>query len=94
MVSGKHKYISFPVLEDETGIGTMWRTWQHLQVMSWPPRDEDPEWIKFEGHWGGGKQDCHPLSEKVCTHNDGPRGIPTKAHSFRCLAQGITLKSL
>ncbi|XP_059490480.1 uncharacterized protein LOC132205448 isoform X2 [Neocloeon triangulifer] len=91
---GRHKYVSFPALEDETGFGTMWRTWQGLQIMAWPPKEDDPEWLKFEGHWGGEKQDCHPLSEKVCSQSDGPRGIPTKTHSFRCLAQGITLKSV
>ncbi|KAF4518892.1 hypothetical protein B566_EDAN015284 [Ephemera danica] len=83
---GRHKYVTFPNLEDETGFGIAWNTWQNLQVLAWPASGMDqPRWLGFQGHWGNPRSGCHPLSQQVCQISDGPQGIPMKKHAFRCL---------
>lgn len=85
---GINQYNSLPVLQDETGKGTPWKTWMNLKLID----EQDPtslqphrHWWRYEGRWGNPSTKCHALLAGFCEHVKGPTGIPRKRVNFPCI---------
>jgi len=77
---GKHKFIRIPRLYDDVGFGLKWETWNRMEALG----DGLRSWMGFKGKWGNPRSDCHPLSNGICRHMDGPTGPPLKGNHFLC----------
>lgn len=86
-VEGTNQYNSLPLLQDETGKGTPWKTWKNIKLIDvQDPLTVQPHghWWKYEGRWGNPSSKCHVLLAGLCEHVDGPTGIPRKRVNFPC----------
>ncbi|KAK4298054.1 hypothetical protein Pmani_029572 [Petrolisthes manimaculis] len=85
--AGVHHYSWIPLLLDETGKGTPWKTWKNMHIIDL----KEPEtlthhrsWWGYEGRWGNPSERCHLLMGTQCEMNQGPTGIPRKRIIFPC----------
>ncbi|XP_054281076.1 uncharacterized protein LOC128998759 [Macrosteles quadrilineatus] len=79
---GKHQYTKLRLreLSDTVDYGTAWETWHSVQVFY--SDETTPEWYNYQGRWGNPGSDC--LGNFLCQFTDGPPGLITRKHDFRC----------
>lgn len=83
--AGKHAYTRVGKLYDETGYGTMWKTWKNVKLIE--KTDLEYAWMKYKGRWGNVKEGCDPISKygiNMCKYSDGPLGIPLRNDNLFC----------
>ncbi|KAK4327853.1 hypothetical protein Pmani_001702 [Petrolisthes manimaculis] len=85
--AGVHHYFWLPLLLDEAGKGTPWKTWKNMHIIDL----KEPEtlihhrsWWGYEGRWGNPIERCHLLMAAQCEVMQGPTGIPLKRIDFPC----------
>ncbi|KAK9881926.1 hypothetical protein WA026_018120 [Henosepilachna vigintioctopunctata] len=79
---GNHTYFTVPKLQDQTGFGDMWRTWQNLNIYHLN-YESLPKWISFRGKWGNPRSDCILFRNLgLCKQADGPLG--PRSTDFDC----------
>ena len=86
---GVHKFTRVPRLYDHNGFGTVWNTWENIEMIYLANFSNTtlPYWMHFMGKWGNPKNYCHPLRMfgiNICQQFDGPTGIPMKQPNFHC----------
>ncbi|XP_065156964.1 uncharacterized protein [Atheta coriaria] len=91
---GNHSYHRFLGIEDISGYGTPWSTWQDLRIYH-VDRDVDkfkreanverglPKWMFYEGKWGNPRSNCL-IWRYFCGITDGPPGMLRSVKDFYC----------
>ncbi|XP_042232038.1 uncharacterized protein LOC121872958 isoform X2 [Homarus americanus] len=84
---GIHQYMWLPLLKDDTGMGTAWKTWHNVDIIDLEdPTGTSPHrhWWSYNGRWGNPSIKCHVLMVGFCELGRGPTGIQRKRVNFPC----------
>lgn len=95
---GDHEYVSFPKLVDHTSQGTVWDTWEDLDII-FPWEWNSISWLNKIYRWGDPHTDflnnnCYTIGTYTfCRLGDGPVGMLGKS-VIQEIIQGLVKKGI